>query len=53
MVSSDRIADKTGPDGQQNEGGEGGKVCSICGKRYKTGPALEVHLKMKHSQELT
>jgi hypothetical protein len=42
-----RIADKLEPDSYQKED----RVCIICGKRHKTEPAFEVHMKMKHGQE--
>jgi hypothetical protein len=51
LVEFDRIADKLEPDSHQRD--EEGRVCSICGKRYNTEPALKVHMKMKHNQELT
>jgi hypothetical protein len=39
-----KIADKLGPRKDPKV-----RVCSICGKRYKTEPAFKVHMQMKHN----
>jgi hypothetical protein len=48
VKSTTGISDEVEPDNYKKEEG---KTCPICGKSYETEPALEVHMKIRHSNQ--